>query len=109
MIIETEHGEFTLIKNYKDAFDIVKFNEKYINELFDQYPYIVGDVSSTILRLKGFLEEDKGPQSYKKIPDYLNESCNMNTAYFILRRGVVELEETSLEKEEETSYNEDKE
>lgn len=33
MIVETEHGEFTLIKNYKDAFDIVKFNEKYIDDL----------------------------------------------------------------------------
>ena len=40
MIIETEHGVFTLIKNHKDAFDIVKFNEKYINELFDKYLYI---------------------------------------------------------------------
>ncbi len=66
MIIETEHGVFTLIKNHKDAFDIVKFNEKYIDELFDKYTYIVGDVSATILRIKGFLEEDKGVQSYKK-------------------------------------------
>lgn len=109
MIIETEHGEFTLLKNYKDAFDIVKFNEKYIDDLFDKYPYIVGDISATILRLKGFLEEDQGPYSYKKIPDYLNESCNMNTAYFILKRGVLDLEEALLEKEDDTPYNEDKE
>lgn len=109
MIIETEHGEFTLIKNYKDAFDIVKFNEKYIDDLFDKYQYIVGDISASILRLRGFSEEDKGPQSYKKIPDYLNESCNMNTAYFILKRGTEEIEEGLLEKEDETPYNEDKE
>jgi uncharacterized protein YutD len=108
MIIETEHGVFTLIKNHKDAFDIVKFNEKYINELFDKYMYIVGDVSATILRLKGFTEEDKGVHSYKKIPDYLNESCNMNSAYFILKRGEHH-EEALLEKELDTSYNEEKE
>lgn len=109
MIIETEHGEYTLIKNYKDAFDIVKFNEKYINDLFDKYQYIVGDISASILRLRGFTEEEKGPHSYKKIPDYLNESCNMNTAYFILKRGVEVVEEALLEKEEDTPYNEDKE
>jgi uncharacterized protein YutD len=61
------------------------------------------------LRLRGFSEEDKGPQSYKKIPDYLNESCNMNTAYFILKRGTEVIEEGLLEKEDETPYNEDKE
>jgi uncharacterized protein YutD len=109
MIIETEHGEFTLIKNYKDAFDIVKFNEKYIDDLFDKYQYIVGDISASILRLRGFSEEDKGPQSYKKIPDYLNESCNMNTAYFILKRGAEVIEEELLEKVDATPYNEDKE
>lgn len=109
MIIETEHGDFTLIKNHKDAFDIVKFNEKYIDDLFDKYVYIVGDISSTILRLKGFSEDEKGPQSYKKIPDYLNESCNMNTAYFILKRGFSDTEETLLEKDNKPSYNKDKE
>ena len=48
MIVETEHGEYTLIKNYKDAFDIVKFNEKYIDDLFDKYQHIVGDISASI-------------------------------------------------------------
>lgn len=109
MIVETEHGEFTLIKNYKDAFDIVKFNEKYIDDLFDKYQYIVGDISASILRLRGFSEDEKNPHSYKKIPDYLNESCNMNTAYFILKRGAEVIEETLLEKEDDTPYNENEE
>lgn len=109
MIVETEHGEFTLIKNYKDAFDIVKFNEKYIGDLFDKYQYIVGDISASILRLRGFSEDETNPHSYKKIPDYLNESCNMNTAYFILKRGSEVIEETLLEKEDDTHYNENEE
>lgn len=90
MIINTKFGAFELIKNYREAFLEEAFLNRYIEETFDQYTYIVGDVSSSILRLKGFTEE--GPQSYHKIPDYLNESCNMNTAYYILKR--VELDET---------------
>lgn len=109
MIVETEHGEYTLIKNYKDAFDIVKFNEKYIDDLFDKYQYIVGDISASILRLRGFSEDESSPQSFKKIPDYLNESCNMNTAYFILKRGTEVVEEGLLEKQDDTPYNEGKE
>jgi uncharacterized protein YutD len=86
MIIDTEFGTYELIKDYRSGFDIVMFNAKYIPETFEKFTYIVGDVSSGILRLKGFSNNVKSVNSYKKIPDYLNESCNMNTAYFILKR-----------------------
>ena len=86
MIIETQFGDFELVKNYRDGFDIATFNEKYVNVAFDRYTFIVGDVSAGITRLKGFANDPKSPNSFKKIPDYLNESCNMNTAYFILKR-----------------------
>jgi uncharacterized protein YutD len=86
MIIETQFGNFELIKNYRDGFDIALFNEKYVDVAFDRYTFIVGDISSGIMRLKGFANDPKSPNSFKKIPDYLNESCNTNTAYFILKR-----------------------
>lgn len=86
MIVDTEHGTYELIKNYKECFDLLAFNEKYVDVAFDRYQYLVGDVSAGILRIKGFNSDPKSPRGYKSIPDYLNESCNVNTAYFILKR-----------------------
>lgn len=86
MIIETEFGEFELIKNYRDAFDLKKFTEKYVDVAFDRYTFLVGDISSDILRIKGFSQDPKGVNGYKKIPDYINESCNHNCAFFVLKR-----------------------
>jgi uncharacterized protein YutD len=86
MIIETQHGLFELTKNYKEAFDILLFNEKYVDELFLQYTYIVGDVSGGKLRLKGFSTNPKSINSFKRIPDYLNEFCNPNAAFYILKK-----------------------
>ena len=86
MIIETEFGNFELIKNYRDAFDIQKFVEKYVDVAFDRYTFIVGDIASDLLRLKGFSQDPKGANGYKKIPDYINESCNHNCPFFVLKR-----------------------
>lgn len=86
MIINTQFGDFELIKNYREAFDLEKFESRYVDVTFDKYTYIVGDVSSELLRLKGFSKQDNSENSYKKIPDYLNESCQVNCAHFILKR-----------------------
>ena len=86
MIIETNVGTFELIKNYKDAFVLQTFLEKYVDVAFNRYTYLVGDLSSTLLRIKGFSQDPKSPNGYKKIPDYLNESCNPNCPHFILKR-----------------------
>jgi len=86
MIVETNHGTFEIIKDYRDAFDLLTFNEKYVDVAFDRYIYLVGDISGGILRIKGFNSDPKSPRGFKAIPDYLNESCNVNTAYFILKR-----------------------
>lgn len=86
MIIETEFGNFTLIDQTKDAFDMVKFLERYVPDTFDKYDYIVGDMASDLLRIKGFYENPKEKKNIKTIPDYLNETCNFNCGYFILKR-----------------------
>lgn len=78
-MLETNHGEFELIKNYRDAFVMDDFNNRYI-DVFDIYKYIVGDYSAGMLRFKGFTEE-----SHYMIPDYIIESCAPNCAYYILK------------------------
>lgn len=84
--VETTVGVYELIINHKEAFDIVKFQDRYVEEIYDKYEYIVGDVSSEMLRLKGFYEDLDKQQNIKEIPIYLNETCNYNTAYFIIKR-----------------------
>lgn len=79
-MIETEHGVYTLVKDYREAFEVKTFNERYVSYL-DKYEYIVGDFSADMLRFKGFSKE-----SMQTIPDYLLESCTPNAPYFILQR-----------------------
>lgn len=86
MIIETKFGKFKILKNYREAFDKELFEAKYFSEIYDRFDYIVGDISSEKLRLKGFTKQKNDPKFYRNIPIYLAESCNMNTAYFILER-----------------------
>ncbi len=78
-MIETMHGEFELVKDYRDAFILDDFNKRYIDVL-NVYQYVVGDYSAGLLRLKGFTKDN-----YNNIPDYLVESCAPNCAYFILK------------------------
>ncbi|MBN2540833.1 MAG: DUF1027 domain-containing protein [Bacilli bacterium] len=77
-MLETVHGEFDLIKNYREAFIMDDFNKRYI-DILNVYQFIVGDYSAGMLRLKGFSKD-----TYNLIPDYLVESCAPNCAYFIL-------------------------
>jgi len=97
MIIDTDFGQFELIKNHKEAFDLLKFTERYVDVAFDRYTYLVGDIAAGLLRIKGFNSDPKSPNGYKRIPDYLNESCNMNCAHFILKR--LKQEDTLIEKD----------
>lgn len=86
MIIETKFGNFELLKNERDAFDIVKFEARYIPEYFDKYAYLVGDIADEILRLKGFSLEPKNKNYFHYIPEYITESCAYNCKYYILKR-----------------------
>lgn len=78
-MIESAHGNFELVKNYRDAFILDDFNKRYI-DILNVYPFIVGDYSAGLLRLKGFAKENA-----HQIPDYIVESCAPNCAYFILK------------------------
>lgn len=96
MVIKTKKGMYEVLKNIRDAYDEEKFNEAYLEEYFDSYDYIVGDIASETIRLKGFSTNPNNENYYKRIPDYLNESCAYKGAYYILRRIRNESEYQSL-------------
>ena len=79
-MIETDHGNFEVIKDYKEALEIKAFNDRYVGYLY-KYLYIVEDYSADMLRFKGFSEKN-----YETIPDYLIESCTPNAPYYVLKR-----------------------
>lgn len=79
-MLETAHGNFEIVKDYKEALDVKSFNDRYVDYL-DKYEYIVGDISAEMLRLKGFNKEN-----IHTVQDYLMESTTPNCAYFILKR-----------------------
>ncbi len=86
MIIDCKKGQFKIENNYRDAFKLEAFEEKYIEECFDKYVYIVGDISSGILRLKGFDTNPKSKNYFGFIDDYLELSCAMGCPYYVLKR-----------------------
>lgn len=86
MIIETRFGKYELLKNERDAFDLNKFEAKYLPEYFDKYMFLVGDLADDILRLKGFSTDSKLPNYFHYIPEYITESCSYNCKYYVLKR-----------------------
>ena len=86
MVIKTVKGTYKIIKNYREAFNETAFIEKYIEECMDKYPFIVGDISSGILRLKGFDRDPKSKNYFGFIDDYLESSCAFGCPFYVLRR-----------------------
>ena len=107
MLIKCSKGMYRLLNNYRDAFKIEEFQEKYLEECFDKYPYIVGDISSNILRLKGFDENPKIKSFYKNIDKYIEDSCAFGCPYFILSRIHSEDEYRKLEANDQAPITED--
>lgn len=77
---------YTIVANEREALDVEMLRKKY-DPYLDQYDYLVGDVSSDHLRLKGFYKDAVRTSIDKKelaIVDYLTEYCNPGGPYFIL-------------------------
>lgn len=86
MMIDCKKGRYIVDTNFRDAFRLDVFEEKYIEECFDKYIYIVGDISAGILRLKGFDTNPKSKNYFGLISDYLETACAMGCPYYILKR-----------------------
>lgn len=86
--------QYTLVDNYRDAFDFKQFSERY-SDILSQYDYIVGDIGYEQLRLRGFFYEDnkEAPMEWKitSLSDYLFEYCNFGCPYFVLERRTGEV------------------
>lgn len=85
MVIKTQKRYYEVLKNVKDALNIEQFDQCYIEEWYDKFPYIVGDISDGKLRLKGFTTDSEDKYFFYKIPDYILESCAYQTPYFVLK------------------------
>ena len=101
MVFKCAKGMFWLKKNIKDAFNLDAFVEKYLEECFDKDLYIVGDISSDILRLKGFNSDPKSDSYFGFIEDYIMVSCAFGCPYYIVKRIRSEEEYHKLESKEE--------
>ena len=88
MIIEIENNKYKLIKNYRDGFDKDMFFEKYTS-YFETYDYIVGDISYSVIRLKGFYRDSKSNNKFNKISflnNYLEKYCSYGAKWFIISK-----------------------
>lgn len=87
--IVLKEKEYELIKDYKNAFDLVELTDKF-TEYFKDYDYIVGDYSYDKLRLKGFCNKNnknfKEVNDYDKVDDYLKNFCSYECRYYILEK-----------------------
>jgi uncharacterized protein YutD len=87
--IQIQGLEYELLSNYRDAWNPEAFRRRFCDVLA-KYDYIVGDWGYGQLRLKGFFEDSHcraTPETrISYLQEYLNEFCNFNCAYFVLRR-----------------------
>ncbi len=88
-LIEVETNKYKLIKDYKEAFNLEEFTQRY-TDYFKDYDYIVGDIAYSRLRLKGFYNKDNKKVSkinnYQNVNKYLIENCANDCKYFILEK-----------------------
>ncbi|MGT2845746.1 YutD family protein [Streptococcus massiliensis] len=85
-LVESEHLQFEILDNFKDAFDTTAFTQRF-SEVLTKFDYIVGDWSNEQLRLRGFYKDSRAVDEDLKISrleDYLLEYCSFGCAYFVL-------------------------
>ena len=88
-LIEVETNKYKLIKDYKEAFNLEEFTQRY-TEYFKDYDYIVGDIAYSKLRLKGFYNKSNKKvnkiNNYQTVDKYLIDNCANDCKYFILEK-----------------------
>ena len=88
-LIEVETNKYKLIKDYKEAFNLEEFTQRY-TEYFKDYDYIVGDIAYSKLRLKGFYNKSNKKvnkiNNYQNVDKYLIDNCANDCKYFLLEK-----------------------
>lgn len=107
-IVVIDERRYEILDNVKEALDVEVLREKY-DPFLNQYDYLVGDVSSEHLRLKGFYEATDRAAIDKKanaIVDYLEEYCNPGSPYFVLHLlGQNEIKKVVLGRQNNKKHN----
>ncbi|RMC25544.1 MULTISPECIES: YutD family protein [unclassified Lactobacillus] len=78
---------YQILVNKQEAINLDVLRKKY-DPYLDQYDFLVGDVSSDHLRLRGFYKDNVQTAIDRKqraIADYLMEFCNPGGPYFVLQ------------------------
>lgn len=87
--IDIENNKYEVITDYKNAFDMEEFTNRY-TDFFEDYDYLVGDIAYGKLRLKGFYDSNnkkvKNINDFKYLDKYLEEDCAKECKYFVLKR-----------------------
>lgn len=88
-MITFQDTQYEIVKNYRNAFDMEKFEARY-SDILARYDYIVGDWSYEQLRLKGFFENKHPKATYDTkiatLEEYLYEYCSFGCAHFVIRK-----------------------
>lgn len=91
MEVIIDNKKYVVIKNEKDAIDILDLEGK-ITEYYDNFDYIFGDYAYGKVRLKGFNEKGnkhlKPINDIKKLEDYIDKYCAYGCKYFLLKKVV---------------------
>jgi uncharacterized protein YutD len=78
---------YELVKNYRDAYDEAMLAARF-STFLEKYDYLVGDIASGQLRLRGFYEQGTPGiarnQQINSLEDYLFEDINFGAPYFVL-------------------------
>lgn len=88
-MIEVENNRYEVVKDYKNAFDLDEFLNRY-TDFFEDYDYLVGDIAYGKLRLKGFYDSKnkkvKNINNYNNVSRYLEDDCAVECRYYILKK-----------------------
>ncbi len=107
-IVINKH-KFRILENYRDAVKISLLEQKY-DPYLEKYDFLVGDLSSEKLRLKGFYQSNSPKISIDKkfdsLEDYLLEFVNPGAPYFVLES--IEPKKTQISSKYKKPYREHK-
>ncbi len=86
--LDDKEYNYELIKD-NNGFDLEEFNNAYTS-YFKDFDYIVGDISYSKLRLKGFYDnKNKNVKNYNNIDNldkYIEINCAYKCKYYVLKK-----------------------
>lgn len=86
-IIKVKDKNYQVMRNVKEALNVLELEEK-LTDYFDNFDYIVGDISYGKLRLKGFNSRTnknfKDINDVDKVEEYIENNCAYGCKWFMI-------------------------